>query len=107
MHFVELIPSKPANSSTTSVYYDLVDITKFSIQVFFTGTNLEGVLVLQASNEPANGFVDVDGSSKNVTYSENHMWDVTEIGFRYVRVKWTYSTGSGNIYSSLFTKKDF
>lgn len=104
MNAVELIPSQDATSNATSAYFDLGGKIDFAIQVFFTGTDLAGVLTLEASIDPANGWVKVLDSDQAVTSSAGHIWNVTGAGYRYIRVKWVYTTGTGNIRSLIYLK---
>jgi hypothetical protein len=105
MQIVQLIGSTNANSSLTSAFYDLGDNIDYAIQVDFSGSNLAGTLSLQAAIDPSYGWVDVTDSTQAVINSDDHVWNVTGAGYRYIRVVWTYASGSGNIQAILFLKK--
>lgn len=96
----DLIQSVSAASSTNSVPLEIGDLKDYAIKVEFTGADVVGTLKLQASldDNPAK-FVDIDGTSQAVTASEDHLWNVSGAAYRYVRVSWTYASGTGNIYS--------
>jgi hypothetical protein len=87
-------------ASFVSVPYDLGDLETYAMQVTFSGGggNLAGTLTLEASADesPATEFVTVSGSSQAVTSSTNHTWNVQGAGYRYVRVRWVFSSGTGN-----------
>lgn len=104
MEVIQLIGSTNANASLTSPLYDLGNYIDYSIQVDFSGSNLVGTLGLQAANDPAYGWVDVTGSTQAVVASDDHCWNVTGAGYRYVRIVWTYTSGAGNIQALLFLK---
>lgn len=104
MNAIELIPQKSAAQNITSVYFDLGGKIDYAIQVFFTGSNLAGTLSLEASIDPDSGFVTVLNSSQNVTSSQGHIWNVIGAGYRYIRVKWVYTSGTGNIMAAINPK---
>ena len=47
MKTAELIPTQTAAAGITSVYYDLGDLTIYTVQVSFTGVNVVGTLTLK------------------------------------------------------------
>jgi hypothetical protein len=104
MKTAELIPTQTAAAGITSVYYDLGDLTIYTVQVSFTGANVVGTLTLEASDDPAVGFVTVLDTSQAVAASGGHMYNVVEAGYRFVRLKWVYTSGTGNIKATIFVK---
>jgi hypothetical protein len=104
MNAVELIPLQNANANATSVYFDLGEKIDYAIQVVFTGVNVSGILTVEVSVDPAKGFVTVENSSQTVNASAGHVWNVVGAGYRYVRVRWVYSSGTGNISAYLHLK---
>lgn len=105
MRDVQLIQSVTAASDVTSVAYDLGDLSTFSIAVDFSGGggDLAGTLTLQASNDGTD-FVTVVNSSQAITSSASHMWNVVGAGYRYIRVFWDATSGTGNIVARLIAK---
>lgn len=83
-------------------------IVNFAIQMVFT-SNPNGTFKLQASNDPGQqinptkavqdaevvDWTDITGSAQAVTASGNHMWDVQNAGYNWVRIVFTHSSGSG------------
>lgn len=81
-----------------------------AIQLVFTGTP-QGSFKLQASNDKGGvqksteagrgdrvqNWTDVSGSMQNITESGNHMWAFELTPFRWVRVVWTPTGGSGTL----------
>jgi len=81
-----------------------------AIQLVFTGTP-QGEFKLQASNDRGNvqkstetgrssdvvNWTDISGSVQNVTEAGNHMWCFELTPFRWVRVVWTQTGGSGTL----------
>lgn len=104
MKVIQLVQTKDAAGSFNSNPYDLNDLKTFSIAVVFTGSDVAGTLQLQASLDAITYF-DVPDSSQSVTGSAGHIWDVVTCGYRYVRVSWTYTSGTGNITETLFVKE--
>jgi hypothetical protein len=94
-----------ANITSNAIW--LGHIANFAIQLTFTGSPT-GTFKLQASNdEGANdlkladasitNWTDVDGSDQAITEAGNHMWNVQNCGYRWVRVVYTFTSGTGSI----------
>lgn len=100
-----ILQSQSAAANFTSGVTDLCDLTTYSIQVAFSAGagDLVGTLKLQASLDNST-WVDISGSSVAVTASANNVWDVTRAGYRYVRVVWTYTSGTGNVVVTIHIK---
>lgn len=92
-------------------------ICNYAIQLVFTGTP-SGTLKLQASNDlgrQASGYpetddgvsnwTDITGSSQVIAAAGNHMWQVENAGYRWVRAVYTRSAGSGTVTSAKFNVK--
>ena len=104
MNVIELIPQQSAAQNLTSVYFDLGDKIDYAIQVAFTGSDVVGVLTLEASIDPTLGFVTVLNSSQSVSSSAGHIWNVTGAGYRYIRINWVYTSGTGTITADIYPK---
>lgn len=106
MKLATIIATQSGAADVTSAAMELGDIQTFSISVDFTGSNLVGTLTLESSNESAtSGFTTVANSSQSVTSSADHMWSVTGAGYRWVRVFWDYTSGTGNITAKFVGKE--
>lgn len=106
MKLATIIATQSGGADVTSAAMELGDIQSFSISVDFTGTDLAGTLTLQCSNESATaGFTTVASSSQSVTMAADHMWSVAGAGYRWVRVFWDYSSGTGNITARFVGKE--
>lgn len=106
MKLATLIPSQTAAADITSAAMELGDIQSFSISVDITGSNVAGTLTLECSNDSATtGFTTVASSSQAVTNSADHMWSVLGAGYRWVRVFWDYTSGTGNITAKFVGKE--
>jgi hypothetical protein len=106
MKLATLIPTQSAAVDITSAAIELGDIQSFSVSVDFTGSNIVGTLTLECSNESATaGFTTVASSSQAVTSSADHMWSVSGAGYRWVRVFWDYTSGTGNITAKFVGKE--
>lgn len=104
MKTINQIPTLTAvTSPNVGTYFDLGDGGNFSVQVIFTGADVVGTLTLEASDDGTN-FVTVANSSQAVTASAGHIWNVTGAGYRYVRPRWVYTSGTGTITANLFYK---
>lgn len=78
----------------------------YSIQLVFTGSPV-GTFKLQASIDPYSGsnptgdtitnWTDVTDSDQAITAAGNHMWNVENAGYTWVRVIWTVTSGTGDL----------
>lgn len=108
MQSVVMIPTQSAAGSITSAGFQLADLQDFSVTVDFTGSNVVGTLTLEGSNSQKGdgGWITVSGSSQAVTASADHMWVVATAMYRWVRVVWAYTSGTGNITATLVAKQN-
>jgi len=107
-----LIPDGPVNLTTpwTSQAIRLGYCTHFSIQLFFTGMP-EGAWKLQCSDDAGRpnaasepnqeqlitNWATIGGSTQLIEEAGDHTWTVQAPGYRWVRVQWTPSSGSGSL----------
>ncbi len=103
MNNVTLLTTVSAASDRTSAAYDLMDLRSFCVAVVFTGSNVVGTLILQASYDNVTYFT-VANSSVSVTSSTSQIYDVPQCGYRYVRAKWTATSGTGNMTVDIHVK---
>ena len=106
--------------STNQTSYDLFlsNIFNYSIQLVFTGSPV-GTFKLQCSNDQGNPvtptqteqnsgvvhWTDVASSSTSVSGAGNILFDVQNTGYRWVRVVYTASSGSGTLTVARFNLK--
>lgn len=105
MKTITLLYPQSAATDVTTAPFDLNDLFRFAIGVNFTGANVVGTLKMQASVDNVTWF-DVTGSTQAVTASTDHIWDVTVCGYRWVRVDWDYTSGTGNISIDMHVKEN-
>lgn len=89
-------------------------VVNFSIQVVFTGTPV-GVFKLQASDDqgqPDGGtgtaglatgvtnWTDIADSSQSISAAGDMTWNYANAGFRFVRVVYTRTSGTGTVTSA-------
>lgn len=100
--------SMASNFATDPIY--LGHIVNFSIQLVFTGTPT-GNFTLECSNDEGEGdrvlnkfsstgvdnWTTVSDSAFAVSAAGDCVWDVQNVGYRWVRVKWTQSAGTGSV----------
>jgi len=92
-------------------------ICNYAIQLVFTGTPA-GNFKLQASNDlgrQASGapetddgvvnWTDIAGSQQTISAAGDHMWQVENAGYRWVRVVWTQTSSTGTLTSAKFNVK--
>jgi hypothetical protein len=93
-----------AGSLIGQAWVDLRDWRNFSAQVVFTGTTLDGELVLETSNDAITAQT-LDGSQARIKAAAGHMWTVGDADFRYFRVRWNFQAGAGNISCKAILKE--
>lgn len=94
--FQDYIPSSNAVTFTNSVALPVGDNVNFWIGILFSGVDVVGTLKLQGSDNNSDWW-DIASSSQAVTASTRHAWNVSDVHYPYVRVAWTYTSGTGNI----------
>lgn len=101
--------------STASITTSAIGVNHvygFSIQIVFTGSPV-GVFKLQASNDEveeyasvdANTWDDITGSEISVTTADAITWNHEDVFFRWVRVVWTKTSGTGTITKAIMNEK--
>lgn len=105
MKEVLLVNAQDASQTRTGPIFILNDLYQYAMHVDFTsgGSDLVGTLTLECSNDPTGGsipapadFITITGSSQAIAASASHMWNVSNAGYKFVRPKWTYTSGTGN-----------
>ncbi len=101
-----LIPTQTA-ANKTSAGCQLADLSLFSVAVIFTGSDVVGVLTLECTDDEtgAANYVTVAGSSTAVAASGNVTYNVNGAGYRWVRVKYAHTSGTGNITATITVKQ--
>lgn len=100
-----LINGADASSSINSGAFYLGDLVNASVDAVFSGGagDLAGTFKLQASSDGTN-FVDVTGQSQSVTAAAYKLLNFQSTA-PYVRVVWTFSSGTGNLTSVIRAKE--
>ena len=104
---IVLIPAgTSAAAITNGTWADTGRLVNASIHVIFGGSDVAGTLTLQASNDSAMAApVTVAGSSQAITASGAHIWNITGIGYRFIRPVWAYGSGTGTIMANMYFKE--
>lgn len=100
-----LIPTQSAASSVNTASYTLINQSGLSIHVIFTGSDVVGTASIQVSDDNTN-WTTMLGSSTSVTASSAVFFDITPTKAKFVRLTWTYTSGTGNIRAILFAPID-
>ena len=100
-----------ADYASSPIY--LAYVGDYAIQLVFTGSPV-GTFKLQASNDaateiegnsilsvnPLANWTDITGSDQAIAAAGNHMWNVSDTGYSFVRVVYTRTSGSGSLTSA-------
>ena len=100
----QTISSTNATVFTFSGPFNLGEAESYSVQINFSGANVVGTLVLQASNDSTN-WVDIATTSTAVTASASALFSEGSAQWLYLRVKWTYTSGTGNLSGLVVAKQ--
>lgn len=112
------LDSTDLSANITSEPIWLAHICNYSIQLVFAGAP-QGEFKLQLSNDFGNAqaaqednrdfqithWTDITGSEQAILAAGNHTWQVQNAGYRWVRVIWTFSSGTGTLSSARFNVK--
>lgn len=104
-------PDLSGNWSSEAI--PLESIEDFSIQLIFTGAPV-GSFKLQGSNDPGQAlantralmsskivnWTDIGDSTQAIAASGDHLYTVRDAAYNWVRVVWTFSSGTGSITSA-------
>lgn len=97
-----------SQASLTTIGLDIQQLYSYAIGAVFSGT-MAGSFILQVSSDlvlmapgsdPAANVVnwyDYTSSSQTISAGGNFLWNVTPAGYRWVRLKYTRSSGSGSL----------
>ena len=96
MKEIELVSAQDASSDITSVPLDLGDLTQFSMHADFSTGTLGGTIALEGSNDNSD-WVGISGASQVIASGASHLFNVVNAAYRYVRLTWTHTGGTGNL----------
>lgn len=106
MKTATLLATVASSSSVTSGAFDLGELKEYSAQIVFTGADVVGTLKLTCSVNGTN-YVDVTGSSQAITASAGMVYNITDAQYRFFKVDWTYTSGTGNITITAIAKEPY
>lgn len=95
-----VVSSTDLSSSMTSNGIFVERCTEYSIQLVFTGTPV-GEFKLQGSLDagtPSN-WTDITGSEESITEAGDILWNAQGVGYRWVRLVYTSTSGTGTLTS--------
>lgn len=85
-------------SMTGNITSSVVDVTQdffAGIQAVYTGSPV-GAIELQCSNDQTT-WTSITGSSNAVSGASNTYWNIKDISFPYLRVVYTFTSGTGSL----------
>lgn len=97
----ELLSNADASVNQNSVPYQKSDLKDYSIQATFSSATINGSLQLQASNDNVN-WHDVTGGTQAIVNGETHLFNVTGGNYKFTRVAWTATSGTGTLTLMIF-----
>jgi hypothetical protein len=114
---VQIVTSGDMSADVTSKGVFLDQLALYSIQAVWSGSSPTGTFKLQVSNDyvpvsqtnsdPANAvtsWTDYTASSYAITANGDYMWNVTVAGYCWVRLKYTFTSGTGTLNAKFFGK---
>lgn len=103
---LNLLESQAMTASFNSSEVDVSQFVGFSIQCVYTGSP-NGSLKIQVSNdqEDPTNWDDLDNSTVTITTSGSETYIVGEVFYNFIRLVYTFSSGSGT-FNAKFVAKD-
>jgi hypothetical protein len=99
------IKNVDSSSNLTTAPQEVGDNINCSVQSTFSGTDVAGSLLIEGSNlEDPDSFVAISGATDTVASSDPSLVNITNAGYRYIRLAWTYTSGTGNITITFVSK---
>ena len=91
------------SADRTSQTIDLSSYYLASIQATVTGASAAGTASLYGSDDNTN-FTKVSGSDATISGAGNGTWNIGQVGYRYIQVRFAFSSGTGTMVLELFGK---
>ena len=95
MNQIILANTVSAGTTQNSGVLSLGDNTGYFIAIDFSGSDLAGTAKLQISSDNSD-WIDLTDGSQSVTSAASKYWNISGAQYPYVRVSWTYTSGTGN-----------
>ncbi len=84
------------------------DYRNYFIGLTFSGSDVVGAATLECSiTADFARFWTVTNSSQNVTASGDIYWNESNVNYNYVRIRWTNTSGTGNISADVSMAEPF
>lgn len=93
LNYKQLATAVSMSASINSTSQQMNQYAVACVQAVFTGSPV-GVLKLQISNDNSN-WTDYGGSEQSISAAGNFAWNLANIGYQYVRLVYTKTSGSG------------
>ena len=90
-------------------WLDMLNLTKCSFGFTWSGTSPVGAVTVEASNDPDHSDATAVTLSSSLTVGEDtgtHLADLTEWSARYIRLKYTFTSGTGTAQAWATAKGD-
>lgn len=101
-----LLATVSAAANKTTIGYDLGDSVGYSLASVVSGADVVGTLSLEVSLDNTS-YVEVPSSSQSIAASADYIYSVSDAQYRYVRAKWVYTSGTGNITITIVVKDPY
>lgn len=97
-----LFPTAAAVDYTTAPVL-LDGILGYSIQLYLTGSDVAASFKLQVSNDGVH-FLDLANSTQAITNSTGYIFNFSDVQYKWVRGAFDYTSGTGNLTLTFYTK---
>ena len=105
MKIGKLFNNEDGSSTKTSVEFELVDRTNYGIEVELTGSSLAGTMEIIASIT-GQTYISITESAVILSGGDDLMYSVSNGNYRYVKLRWTPTSGTGNINATFLIKQE-
>lgn len=101
-----LVNAATAASFSASQPLDLGDLKDYSMGIVVSGSDVAGTFTLECSNDKTT-WVTVADSDQAITTSQEVFYDVRDANYRYARLAFSYTSGTGTITVTAIVKQNF
>lgn len=111
-NIISELPSTNLAASFNSNAIEILSSTTFYVGLLFTGSSPTGTFQLQSNNDPTNVQSAVNSSmwvnvstATAVTEAGYVSWNLPLQGYKWWRLTWTFTSGTGTVTAFNFTAK--
>jgi len=103
---VQIVTDGDMSADVTSSSVNVQKDVNCAIQAKFTGSSPTGTFHLLASNDDIT-YTTINSADVAITTSGDVLWNITAIGFAYLKLYYEFGSGTGTLNATLFIKETY